>query len=182
MLLCPWNSGEYWESWSGLWFPSPGELSLPRDRAWVSHITGRFFTFLATREAPFLQNHIYTDLSTYSSERFLRDNWNAVSWTVVLSQFSSVAQSCPTLCERKDCRTPGLLVHHQLLEFTQTHVHWISDGIQPPHPVVPFSSHLQSFPATGSFQMSQFFVLGGQSIGVSASAAPFPMNIQTDFR
>ena len=46
-------------------------------------------------------------------------------------QFSSVAQSCPTLCNPMDCSTPGLNVHHQLREFTQTHVHCVSDAIQP---------------------------------------------------
>ena len=50
-------------------------------------------------------------------------------------QFSSVAQSCPTLCDRMNCSTPGLPVHHQLPEFTQTHVHWVSDAIQPSHPL-----------------------------------------------
>ena len=50
-------------------------------------------------------------------------------------QFSSVAQSCPTLCDPMNCSTPGLPVHHQLLEFTQTHVHWVSDAIQPSHPL-----------------------------------------------
>ena len=49
-------------------------------------------------------------------------------------QFTSVAQSCPTLCDPMNCSTPGLLVHHQLLEFTQTHVHRVSDAIQPSHP------------------------------------------------
>ena len=44
----------------------------------------------------------------------------------MLTWFSSVAQSCPTLCNPMDCSTPGLPVHHQLLEFTQTHIHWIS--------------------------------------------------------
>ena len=63
------------------------------------------------------------------------------------------------------CSTPGFLVHHQLPELTQTHVHWVSWH----HPtisssVVPFSSCLQSFPASGSFPMSQLFALGGQSI------------------
>ena len=52
-----------------------------------------------------------------------------------LDQFSSVAQSCPTLCHPMDCSTPGLPVHHQLLEFTQTHVHWVGDAIQPSHPL-----------------------------------------------
>ena len=80
-----------------------------------------------------------------------------------------------------DCSTPGFPVHQQLLEFTQTHVHRISDAIQPSHPVIPFSSCLQSFPESGSFQMSQFFASGGQSIGVSASASVLPMNIQDLF-
>ena len=49
-------------------------------------------------------------------------------------QFSSVAQSCPTLCDPMNCSTPGLPVHHQLPEFTQTHVHRVRDAIQPSHP------------------------------------------------
>ena len=50
-------------------------------------------------------------------------------------KFSSVAQSCPTLCEPMNCSTPGLPVHHQLPKFTQTHVHRVSDAIQPSHPL-----------------------------------------------
>ena len=50
-------------------------------------------------------------------------------------QFSSVAQLGPTLCDPMNCSTPGLPVHHQLLEFTQTHVHQVGDGIQPSHPL-----------------------------------------------
>ena len=50
-------------------------------------------------------------------------------------QFNSVAQSCPTLCDPMNHSTPGLPVHHQLPEFTQTHVHWVSDAIQPSHPL-----------------------------------------------
>ena len=50
-------------------------------------------------------------------------------------QFSSVAQSCPTLCDPMDCSMTGLPVHHQLPEFTQTHVHWVDDAIQPFHPL-----------------------------------------------
>ena len=92
-------------------------------------------------------------------------------------QFSSVARSCPILCDPKDCSMPGLPVHHQLLALAQTHV-WVSDATQLSHAVVPFSSCLQSFPASGSFQMRQFFTSGGQSIGVSASASVLPVNIQ----
>ena len=50
-------------------------------------------------------------------------------------QFSSVAQLCPTLCDPMNRSTPGLPVHHQLLEFTQTHVHRVGDAIQPAHPL-----------------------------------------------
>ena len=50
-------------------------------------------------------------------------------------QFSSVAQSCPTLCDPMNCSMPGLPVHHQFLEFTQTHIHRVSDAIQPSHPL-----------------------------------------------
>ena len=50
-------------------------------------------------------------------------------------QFSSVTQSCPSLCDPMNCSTPGLPVHHQLLEFTQTQVHRVSDAIQPSHPL-----------------------------------------------
>ena len=100
-------------------------------------------------------------------------------WPISSVQFSSVAQSCLTLCNPMDHSTPGFPVHHQLPELTQTHIH----GIRKHHPtisssVVPFSSHLQSFPASGSFQMSQFIASGGQSIGVSASLSVLPMNIQ----
>ena len=50
-------------------------------------------------------------------------------------QFSSVVQSCPTLCDPMNCSTPGLPVHHQLPELTQTHIHWVGDAIQPFHPL-----------------------------------------------
>ena len=102
------------------------------------------------------------------------------NWVRFLSvQFSSVAQSYPTLCDPMNCSTPGLPVHHQLPEFTQTHVHRVSDAIQPSHPLSsPFSFCPQSLSASGSFPMSQLFAWGGQSIGVSASASVLPMNTQ----
>ena len=62
-------------------------------------------------------------------------------------QFSSIAQSCPTLCHPIVCSTPGLPVHHQLPEFTQTHVHWVSDAIQPSHPLLS--------PSPPAFNISQ---------------------------
>ena len=94
-------------------------------------------------------------------------------------QFRSVAQSCLTLCDPKDRNMPGLPVHHQLPEFTQTNVDRVGDATS--SSVIPFSPCLQSFPASGSFQMSQLFASGGQSIGVSASASVLPMNTQDWF-
>ena len=74
-----------------------------------------------------------------------------------IHQFSSVTQSCLTLCNPMNCSTPGLPVHHQLPEFTQTHVHRVTDATQPSHPLsspsppAPNPSQHQSFP------MSQLF-------------------------
>ena len=53
--------------------------------------------------------------------------------------FNSVAQSCPTLCDLMNCSTPGLPVHHQFPESTQTHVHWVNDAIQSSHPLLSLS-------------------------------------------
>ena len=103
---------------------------------------------------------------------------------VPLCQFCScsVAQSCLTLCDTMDYRTPGFPVLHHLPDFAQTYVHWVGDASQPAHtlsspspPAFNLSLH------QGIFQMSQFFVSGGQSIGVSASASVLPMNIQDWF-
>ena len=140
------------EYWSGLPFPPPRDLPNPGIKPtplMSPALAGGFFTTSAT--------------------------WEALNARI--SQFSSVAQSCPTLCDPMDRSMTGLPVHRQLPEFTQTHVHWVSDAIQPSHPVIPFSSCPQSFPASGSFQMSQFSTSGGQSIGVSASKSVLPVNI-----
>ena len=66
--------------------------------------------------------------------------------------FSSVAQSCPTLCDPMNCGTPGLPVHHQLPESTQTHVHRVSDAIQPSHPLSTPSPALDLSRHQGLFQ------------------------------
>ena len=97
-----------------------------------------------------------------------------------LVQFSSVTHSCLTLCDPMIRSMPGLPVHHQLPEFTQTHVHLVSFAVQPSCPLssIPFSSCLQSFPVSGSFPVSQLFPSGGQSIGVSVSTSVLPMNTQ----
>ena len=63
------------------------------------------------------------------------------------SQFSSVSQSCLTLCDPMDCSMPGFFVHHQLPELTQTHIHWVDDAIQPSNPL--------SSPSPPAFNLSQ---------------------------
>ena len=85
--------------------------------------------------------------------------------------------SCIWLCDPMDHSMPSLPVHHQLPEFTQTHVHWVGDAIQPSHPLSSPSLAFNLSQHQGNFPMSQFFALGGRSIGVSASASVLPMNI-----
>ena len=140
------------EYWSGLLFPPPGNLPDPGTEP----------------VSPALQaDSLLTESSGRPSQLFL---------------FSSVAQSCLTLCNPMDCGTPGFPVHRHLPEITKTHVNWVGDTIQPTSSfVISFSSCLQSFPASGSFPVSQFFTSGDQSIGASALASVLPMNIQAWF-
>ena len=104
-------------------------------------------------------------------------NWFSVggqSPCLLLLLVQSLSHVQVFVSDSMDCSTPGFPVLHYLPEFAQIHVLWIDDAIQSSHPL--FSSCLQSFPASGSFPMSQFFASGGQSIGASASV--IPMNIQ----
>ena len=109
------------EYWSGCHALLPGSS---QPKAWTQ--VGEFFYLWATREV-----HIKLYLAQEREHH----------------QFSSVTQLCSTLWDPMDCSTPGLPVHHQLLEFTQTHVHWVSDAIQPSHP--PLS------PSPPTFNLSQ---------------------------
>ena len=95
-------------------------------------------------------------------------------------QFSSVTQSCLTPYNPMDCSSPGFPVHHQFPELAQAHVHQVSDAIQSSHllSVIPFSSCLQSFPASGSFPIIWLFASGGQSVGASSLASALPMTVQ----
>ena len=98
---------------------------------------------------------------------------------------SSVQFSCSLMsdcCNLMDCSTPGFPVSHHLLEFCPTSCPlslWCHPTIS--SSVAPFSSCPQSFPASGSFPVSQFFTSGGQSTGASASASVLPVNIQDSF-
>ena len=100
-------------------------------------------------------------------------------WAKLILRFSSITQLCPTLCDPMNCSTPGLPVHHQLPEFTQTHVHHVSDAIQPSHPLsspsppAPNPSQHQ-----GLFQWVNSSHEVAKLLGVSASASVLPMNTQ----
>ena len=91
----------------------------------------------------------------------------------------SVTNSYRTLCDSMNCNTPCFPVLLYLLEFAQTHVHWVNDVIQAPHPLSPPSPPaLNLSQHQGFFPVSQLFASGGQNIRNSASASVPPMNIQ----
>ena len=102
--------------------------------------------------------------------------------------FSSVTQSCLTLCDPTDCSMPGLPVHHQLLELAQTHVHQVHSCPSNSwyHPTISssvnlFSSCLQSFPASGSFPMSQFLHQVAKVLELQFQHQSFQWIFRTDF-
>ena len=97
-----------------------------------------------------------------------------LAWSLEGHCCCSVIKLCPTLCDPMDCSMPGFPVHQQLPELAQTHVHLVSDAIQPSLPSL-------SFPESGSFLMSWLFASGGQKTGTSAWASVLPMNIQDWF-
>ena len=133
-LLCPWQ-----EYWSRLSCPSPGCLPEPEIKSaslMSLELTGGIFTTNATWE---LKYWILKLLLLLLNE--------GIKITSCFFRFSSVTQSGPTLWDPMDCSTPGLTVYHHLLEFTQTHVHWVSDAIQPSHPL--------SSPSPPTFNLSQ---------------------------
>ena len=122
--------------------------------------------------------HSMTSIKYIINCRITQSNCSAYFPYSTSVQFSSVSQSCPTLCNPMDCSTPGFPVPGAYSNSCPSS-QWCHPTIS--SSVVPFSSHLQSFSVSGSFPMSQFFAAGGQSIGVSASALVLPMNIQDWF-
>ena len=125
----------------------------------------------------FLSQTQATTFSSLSSICHASDAWVNLN----CFQFSSVPQLCPTPCDPMEscmpriCPSPTPGAYPNLCPLSW----WCHPTIS--SSVTPFSSDLQSFPASGSFHMSQHFTLGGQSIGVSASASVLPMNIQDWF-
>ena len=112
------------ECWSGLPFPSPGDLPDPGIKPSSPTLACRFFTTKPPEKALIRTLFIY------------------------MHHFSSITQSCPTVCDPMSCSMPDLPVNHQLLEFTQTRVHWVSDAIQPSH-------HPLSSPSPPALNLSQ---------------------------
>ena len=97
-------------------------------------------------------------------------------------EFSSVAQSWPTLCDPKDWSTPGFPVLPQLPELTQTHIHWVGDAIQPSHPLPsPSPATFNHSQYQGLFQWVSSLHHVAKSIGVAASTSVLSMNIHNCF-
>ena len=88
-------------------------------------------------------------------------------------QFSSVAQLCPTLCDHMDCSTPGILVHHQLPKFTQTHVYWVGDATQPSHPLSSPSPTLNLSQHQGYSNESVLWIRWSEYGSFTFSVSPF---------
>ena len=113
---------------------------------------------------------------------FIRTIFSRVALTYIHCKMKVlVTQVCLTPCDPMNYSTPRFPVHHQLPELAQTH-HRVGDAIQPSHPVVPFSSCLQSSPASGSFPISQFFASCGQSIGFQLQHQSFQWIFNPSFR
>ena len=101
-----------------------------------------------------------------------------MSFSPLSQSVSSVTQLCLTLCNPTDCSTPGFPVHHQLPELAQTHVHRVSNTIQPSHPLSPLLLPPSIFPSIKVFSNESVLPIRWPNIGASASASVFPKNIQ----
>ena len=138
-----------------------------------------FYFSLMQPTAENSQPVFYSGSECLSTTLAILSSLECIFFLVPSVQFSSVAQSCLTLCGPMNRSTPGLPVHHQLPEFTQTHVCRVGDAIHPSHPLSsPSPPAPNPLLASESFPMSQLFAWGGQSTGVSALASVPPKKSQ----
>ena len=143
MVLCPWdfpgrNIGVGCHSL--LWGNLPSAGIEPRSLALQADSLLR-----PTRKVPLELRKGREGWSVFSRNKVLRSSTGSYCVSGSSVQFSSAAQLCSTLCDPMYCHTPGLPVHHQLPEFTQTHVHWVGDAIQPSHPLSSPAPPLRSW-------------------------------------
>ena len=132
------------EYWSGVPLPSPGSK-------WGPSIFIIQIVLLWYHENIIFLCNLHSDHSPFPPYKICTSQWlrdltyldhlqkkkREIQLVIQGGVFSSVAQLCPTLCDPMDCSTPGFPVHYQLLELAQTHVDWVSDDMQPSHPLLP---------------------------------------------
>ena len=163
------------EYWSRLPFFPPGDIRV----SCVSYTAGRFFTAEQLGKPKVVVKYCFS-FCHWESLKYIIHLLKFILKVTVISSVQSL--SCVQLCNSMDCSMPGFPVHHQLPELTQTHVHqvvWCHPTIS--SSVFPFSSCLQSFPASGSFQMSQFFASGGKVLEFQLQHHSFQWIFRTDF-
>ena len=120
---------------------------------------------------------IYTFICAYKIYKFVFV-YILFPFISIISQFSSVTQSSPTPCDSMNRSTPGLPVHHKLLEYTQTHAHQVGDAIQPSHPLSPPSPPAPIPPSIRLFSNESILCMRWPKYWSSASASVLPRNTQ----
>ena len=123
-VLKTWYNGWY------IWYAMILNFMCQLDRSWNAQTFGQILLWMSLWKKILNESFEHTD--EHGNSRLNEADW--LLWHGC-QLVSSVTQSCPTLCDPMNRSTPGLPVHHQLLEFTQTHVHRVSDAIQPSHPL-----------------------------------------------
>ena len=140
LLYLKWttNTGLLYSTWNSAQCYAPARMGRGVGREWI-HV----YVWLSSPDTFtvhwILSQHCESAIPQYKIKTFKN--------LYQCYQFSSVAQLCPTLCDPMDCSTPGFLVHHQLPELVQTHVHRVGDAIQPTHPLLS--------PSLPAFSLSQ---------------------------
>ena len=128
------------------------------------------------------KNLVRRSVGRVSETWFLKRVWYVQKCQKLLcGRLSLVTKSCPTLCNSMNSRMPGFMILHNLQEFAQTPVHWVSDDIQLSYPLSSPSLAFNLSQNQGPFPVNRLFESGGQSMRTSASASVLPVNIQDWF-